>query len=186
MNRLVCLLLLCSISAALMFAAGQPPASASKVFDSQLKMLESEFVPLAEAMPAEKYNFAPTDGEFTGVRTFAQQVSHTAAVIYIVSAALLREKNPSEAGPGENGPANLKTKDDIVKYLKDSIAYGHKAIGTLTDKNLLEQIPSPFDPKSTSSRVGTASIIAWHSFDHYGQMVVYARMNGIVPPASRK
>ena len=98
-------------------AFGADPASPpiSKIFDQQLTNLEREFVPLAEAMPAEKYNFAPTNGEFKGVRTFGQQASHTAAVIYMVSAAVLGEKNPSEAGQNENGPASLKSKDYIVK-----------------------------------------------------------------------
>ena len=157
----------------------------SRIFDGQLSTLEGEVVPLAEAMPTDKYGFAPANGEFKGARTFGQQVSHLAAVIYMVSAAALGEKNPSEPGPGENGPARLKTKDDIVKYLKDSLAYAHQAMRSLTEKNLTEAVPSPFGD-GTMSRVSAASIAVWHSFDHYGQMAVYARLNGIIPPASRR
>ena len=136
-------------------------------------------------MPADKYNFAPTSGEFKGVRTFGQQASHVAAVIYMVSASVLGDKNPSEAGKGENGPASLKTKDDVVKYLKDSIAYGHKAMASLTDRNLTEMVQSAFGDNKVP-RVSMATVAVWHSFDHYGQMVVYARMKGIIPPASRQ
>jgi hypothetical protein len=175
--------LLAGLAARAGLAAEAPPVS--QIFDQQLTSLEHELVPLAEAMPAEKYNFAPTHGEFHGVRTFAQQVSHTAAVIYLVSAAALEEKVPSEAGEGENGPASLKTKDDIVKYLKDSFAYGHKAMASLTQENLTQMVKSAFG-EGKAPRVAMAEVAVWHSFDHYGQMVVYARMNGIVPPASRK
>lgn len=173
------------VFAAATLLAAQPAApTASKIFDGQLSMIEHELVPLAEAMPADKYDFAPTGGEFKGVRTFGQQASHTAAVIYAVAAAVLVEKNPTEMGKDENGPATLKTKEDIVKYLKDAIAYGHKAMATLTESNLLEPVPSAFGSGNVS-RVSMASAAIWHSFDHYGQMVVYARMNGIIPPASR-
>lgn len=173
------------VFAAVTLLAAQPaPPTASKVFDQELTMIEGEFVPLAEAMPADKYDFVPTGGEFKGVRTFGQQVSHAAAVVYAVAAAVLVEKNPTEMGKDENGPATLKTKEDIVKYLKDAIAYGHKAMATLTESNLLEPVPSAFGSRKVP-RMSMASVAIWHSFDHYGQMVVYARMNGIIPPASR-
>jgi uncharacterized damage-inducible protein DinB len=74
----------------------------------------------------------------------------------------------------------LKTKADIIKFLKDSFALGHKAAATLTTQNML-QTPE----KSKSSRLRLATFGVAHAFDHYGQMVEYLRMNGIVPPASR-
>jgi hypothetical protein len=147
-------------------------------------MLEKELVPLAEAMPADKFDFAPTNGEFKGVRTFAQQVRHVATVNNGISAALLGEKLPFDFGKGENGPENLKTKDQIVQYLKDSFAKAHKAAATINDKNAMEVIDGPFGGKS--ARLGPATSMVWHSFDHYGQMAVYLRMNGIIPPASRQ
>src|SRR6266852_4165200 len=94
------------MSAAAVFAADAPSTTVSKIFDGQLRTIEREIVPLAEAMPAEKYSFAPTGGEFKGVRTFAQQMTHVAAVLYAVSANALGEKNPSETGASENGPAS--------------------------------------------------------------------------------
>jgi hypothetical protein len=165
--------------------AADSPVAAGRAFDQQLKMIEGELVSLAEAMPADKYSFAPKQGEFAGVRTFGQQAAHVGAVIYLCAASVLGESVPAEAGPGENGPASLKTKDEIVKYLKGSFLYGHKAMNSVTERNLLESIKSPFG-EGNVPRVTMVTAPVWHSFDHYGQMVVYARMNGIVPPASRK
>ena len=176
---------LCALTLLPAFAADPVAPSVSKVFDQQLSMVEREFVSLVEAMPADKFGFAPTGGEFTSVRTFAQQASHVGFVNYAVSAAVLGEKNPSATGPNENGPTTLKSKDDIVNYLKASFAYAHKAMGTLTDHNLTELVQSAFGNNKTA-RIYMANVTLWHSFDHYGQMVVYARMNGIVPPASRQ
>jgi uncharacterized damage-inducible protein DinB len=165
----------------------QTPASSAnvgKIFDGQLRTIESEFVPLVEAMPADKMNFAPQQGAFKGVRTFGQQATHVATIIYAVSAAALGEKNPTDMGQNENGPASLNTKEAIVRYVKDAFTYGHKAMQNLTTKNLTDPMSSPFG-SGKMARVDAASVAVWHSFDHYGQMVVYARMNGIVPPASR-
>jgi uncharacterized damage-inducible protein DinB len=177
------LALLLAGACGLAFGADAP--SVSKIFDGELTTIENELVPLAEAMPADKYDFAPTHGEFKGVRTFGHQVSHVAAVMYLVSASVLGEKVPAEAGEGEEGPATLKAKDDYVKYLKGAIAYTHKAMNSLTAANLTDMVKPPFGERKVS-RVSMATLPVWHSFDHYGQMVVYARMNGIIPPASRQ
>ena len=167
------------------FVRGGGTPSASEVFDRQLKNTESEFVSLVEAMPADKFSFAPKNGAFTGVRTFALEAKHAAYIIDVVASGLLGEKNPSATGASENGPDNLVNKDQIVKYVKDAFAYAHRAMGTLTNDNLMQQIADPFDPKGKRTRVDAASTVFWHTFDHYGQMVEYARMNNIVPPASR-
>ncbi len=98
----------------------------SQVLNSSVTNVESEFVPAADAMPEDKYSFAPTSGEFKGVRTFGQQIKHVAAVNYILGGAILGEKPPVDTG-GENGPDSVKSKADIMKYLKDSFVYLHKA-----------------------------------------------------------
>ena len=165
-------------------AADAAQGSVSQIYDRELSMVEREVVGLAEAMPADRYDFAPTNGEFKGVRTFGQQMSHIATVNYEVSAGVLGEKSPVGTGKNENGADSLKSKDVIVKYLKDSFAYSHKALGSLTQQNLIEPVASPFGDKTP--RVTLANITLWHTFDHYGQAVVYARMNGIIPPASRQ
>lgn len=155
----------------------------TQVLDRTVTNLEHDFVPAAEAMPEDKFSFAPTNGEFKSVRTFAQQVKHVAAVNYEIAAAILETKPPVEIGD-ESGPASMTTKADILKYVNDSFAYVHKAIQTINEKNLVETVKSPFG-EGKVTRLGLATSVAWHGFDHYGQMVVYLRMNGIVPPASR-
>jgi hypothetical protein len=171
--------------AAISVAANAFEAPLAKAYNSDVTSAEKEIVSLAEAMPADKYNFAPTGGEFTGVRTFALQMRHIATINYLVAAALLGEKNPVEMGKSENGADSLADKDAIVKYLKDSFAYAHKAIDTITEKNVMGEVKSPFG-QGNATRASLATIFAWHSFDHYGQAVVYARMNGVIPPASRR
>jgi hypothetical protein len=104
---------------------------------------------------------------------------------YLVASAILGEKPPVDIG-GENGPDSVKSKADIVKFTKDSFAYVQKAMASLTDSNLVSPpIKSPFGDGQTT-RLGMATLIAGHCMDHYGQMVEYLRMNGIIPPASRQ
>lgn len=153
------------------------------MYDKTVGSAESEIVSLAEAMPADKYNFAPTQGAFQGVRTFGQQVKHLAAVVYLVAAASQGQKPPVDTG-GENGPASAINKNQIVAFLKASFAYAHKAALALTPQNEGDQVQSPFG-KDQVARAEILDVVGWHSFDHYGQMVVYARMNGVIPPASR-
>jgi len=177
---LASLLTLCSFGLA---QAKEEKKTINQVLDSGIKIIEGELVPAAEAMPEEKFGFAPTNGEFKGVRTFAEQIKHVAAINYLVGASILGEKPPVDTN-GEKGPDSVKSKADILKFLKDSFAYAHKAVGSITDANALEPIPSPFGQGKTT-RLGLGSVFPWHGFDHYGQMVEYLRMNGIVPPASR-
>ena len=165
--------------------AQAPPPTVARLYDGPLTSVERQLVGLAEAMPADKYNFAPKDGSFANVRTFAEQIRHIATVNYMCAAAVLKEKSPVEPGPIENGPDTNRTKEQIVKYLKDSFAYAHKAMQSITAENQLEMVPAPFNPGGMTARGAAASIPTSHSFDHYGQMVVYARMNGVVPPASQ-
>jgi len=162
--------------------APQAPATVPSVMDRGLSGVEREFVSAAEAMPEDKYGFAPTTGEFKGVRTFAQQVKHVAAVNYMIFAAMLGEKAPDTGG--ENGPDALKSKAEIVKYLKESFILGHRAMAAMNADNLVEPVANPFGPRP-ATRLALGNSIIGHCFDHYGQMVVYLRMNGIVPPASR-
>lgn len=174
------LLVLCTFGLA---QTKEEKKTTSQVLDGSIKTVEGEFVPAAEAMPEEKYGFAPTNGEFKGVRTFAEQVKHVAASNYLIGAHILGEKPPVDANDGK-GPDSVKSKAEILTYLKDSFAYAHKSVASITDANALEPIPSS-DGKSKTTRLSIAMIFSWHGFDHYGQMVEYLRMNGIVPPASR-
>jgi hypothetical protein len=155
------------------------------VIDYFVTLEETRLVAVADAMPQDKYPFSPTSGEFKGVRTFAQQLKHVAADNYMLGAAILGEKPPADVGD-ETGPDSLRTKADVIQYVKDSFAYLHRAVATIDDKNTVIDSPpiSPM-PKGTATRLGLAVEVLLHTFDHYGQMVEYLRMNGVVPPASR-
>jgi hypothetical protein len=112
------------------------------------KLTEKVIVSAADAMPADKYGFAPTDGEFKGVRTFGQMVKHLSATNYILAAAALGEEPPADAGD-ELGPEAVRTKDEILKYLKASFAYLNKAIEAIGQKTAPVK-SSPISPlKST-------------------------------------
>ena len=158
------------------------PKSLGEALQANLNIAKMEFVSAADAMPEDKYSFAPSNGEFKGVRTFAVQVKHVATANYMFGSLVLGEKPPMELG-GENGPDSIKTKAEIMKFLNDSFDYLNKALMSVTDKNALDMVDSPFGLKM--SRVSFAAFSTAHPFDHYGQMVEYLRMNGIVPPASR-
>jgi uncharacterized damage-inducible protein DinB len=166
--------------------APTPPPTLASVLDGQLTFLEKQFVPAAEAMPADKYDFAPSNGNFAGVRTFALEATHVGTANFGFFSIMLGQDPPpgvSLAGAG-NGPATLRTKAQIVQYLKDSFALGHKALATVTAENALSPIPhSPV--ASMNNRLALATFILQHDADHYGQMVEYLRLNGIVPPASQ-
>jgi uncharacterized damage-inducible protein DinB len=136
-------------------------------------------------MPADKYGFAPTDGEFKGVRTFGQMVKHLSATNYILAAAALGEEPPADAGD-EVGPEAVRTKAEIFNYLKGSFAYLDKAIEAIGQKSTPVKT-SPISPLKSAEATRLALVVESlvHAFDHYGQMVEYLRMNGVVPPASR-
>lgn len=174
-------------------AAGAPPPQQSQqpspptivsALDRDISAVEKQIVDVAEAMPEDKYSFSPEalnipGAVYKGVRTFAVQVKHVAASNYFIWSPLTGEKL-SEGLKDGNGPENVKTKADIIKFLKESFALGHKAAATLTAENMLQ---NPEHSKSSRLRLATFGVA--HAFDHYGQMVEYLRMSGIVPPASR-
>jgi uncharacterized damage-inducible protein DinB len=183
-NRLgFCVLALAALGAAQNPKNKDEHRTVAEVLDHTVSNMEHEFVPAAEAMPEDKFDFVPSNGEFKGVRSFGEQIKHVAAVNYIFGAAILGEKVPVDVGD-ESGPASMKTKAEILAYLKESLTYVHKAIQTINEKNLVEPMKSPFG-EGKVTRLSLATSVAAHGFDHYGQMVEYLRMNGIVPPASR-
>src|SRR5215813_6018720 len=163
-----------------------PPTIASAI-DREISIVEKELIDAAEAMPEDKFDFSPEKlnlpgSDYKGVRTFAAQLKHIAASNYLIWSPITGEKPPDTVNDGK-GPDNMKTKAEIIKYLKDSFAFGHKAVATLNSSNLVEPITSGSGKQTT--RLFLATFAPAHCFDHYGQMVEYLRMNGIVPPASR-
>jgi len=163
----------------------QAPATVASVVDHDISAIEKQILDVAEAMPEEKYNFSPESltipgSDYKGVRSFAVQLKHVATSNYFIWWRLTGEKLPEGLGDDGNGPATMKTKAEIIKFLKDSYALGHRAAATLTPENMLQ---SPQGSKSTRLRLAEFGIS--HANDHYGQLIEYLRMNGIVPPASR-
>src|SRR5262249_25867763 len=163
-----------------------PPTIASAI-DREISLVEKEVVEAAEAMPENKFDFSPEKlnlpgSDYKGVRTFGEQLKHIAASNYLIWSPITGEKPPDTVNEGK-GPDNMKAKADIIKYVKDSFAFGHKAVATLNESNLVQPITRPNRPPTT--RLFLATFAPAHCFDHYGQMVEYLRMNGIVPPASR-
>jgi len=178
-----CLLATASVLALAQAAApAKPPVGTpippAQVYGHLLTMLESEFVGAAEAMPEDKFDFAPptTAGEFKGVRTFSAQVKHVAEANYFFF-----------GGPGfteaddkvkSDAIEKLKSKAEIIQALKDSFTQAHTYVDAITPDNAFVQT-------ANGTRGGMAAFGIAHFMDHYGQMVEYLRMNGIVPPASR-
>ena len=152
---------------------------------SLLKVVEKEIISAVDAMPADKFGFAPTDGEFKGVRTFGQMVKHFSATNNILAAAALGEEPPADAGD-ELGPENVRTKAEILAYLKGSFVHLDKAVEAIGQTNIPVNA-SPISPlkRGEVTRVALITETLLHAYDHYGQMVEYLRMNGVVPPASR-
>jgi len=163
-----------------------PPTIASSI-DREISLVEKEVLEAAEAMPDNKFDFSPEKlnipgSDYKGVRTFGEQLKHIAASNYLIWSPITGEKPPDNVNDGK-GPDNMKAKADIIKYVKDSFAFGHKSVSTLNSSNLVEPITSGSGRPTT--RLFLATFAAAHCFDHYGQMIEYLRMNGIVPPASR-
>ena len=152
----------------------------SQVMDFWVTDTERLIVPAADAMPEAKYSFAPSDGEFYGVRTFAEQVKHLAAANYQLAAATLGEEPPAGTDH-ETAPDSVKTKAQVMDYLKGSFATLHRAAVALSENNMDDPIPS----KGNRTRLLMLIDAVVHSSNHYGQMVEYLRINDIVPPASR-
>lgn len=164
--------------------APKTEATVGTAFNSTYQWVAGQFMGAADAMPEDKFDFAPTQGEFKGVKTYAQQVKHVSAINYFLGSILLGEKPPVDIGDPEMGPADLKTKAEILKFMKESFAYSSKALKSLTAANATKEVKNPF-MDGMLTLAGIANLISFHGMDHYGQMVVYLRMNGIIPPASR-
>ncbi|HKV81974.1 MAG TPA: DinB family protein [Candidatus Sulfotelmatobacter sp.] len=144
----------------------------------------------AEAMPEDKWDFRPAPGMFKNekpefgpaeVRTFREQVKHVACSNFAFAAELDGEKPPE--GCDKNGPSPAHTKAELLTYLRDSFTALKKSLNAISVKNMFDPIEGPYAGPNT--RLGLAEVCVWHDADHYGQMAVYLRLNGIVPPSSR-
>jgi uncharacterized damage-inducible protein DinB len=182
----------CCLLAASSLAIGQGTGAAqtatpADAVNAQLSLIEGEMMGAVKAMPAEKYSFAPNAANFvpsqktvypSGIRTFAQQATHVAEANYFFFSTMSGVKPDVDM----KGILKLTQKDEVVAALAASFAFGHKAISTLTPANAFEVLKS--DEPGLQTRATLSTFAVAHAFDHYGQMVEYLRMNGIVPPAS--
>lgn len=151
----------------------------AKALDKNYARLERQLLQVADAMPADGYSFRPT----AQGRSFGEQLRHIGAVQWVVGAGLLNEDPPVDVGDGDTGPLSATAKSEILKYVADSFVYFRHAIKTCNESNALETIPHPFDRQNTrTERLALIVSYAGHGWEHYGQMVVYLRISGIVPP----
>jgi len=188
MTRFSALYLGIALLASALFAQAQTqpaqPTTLASMVDREVSAVEKQVVDAAEAMPEDKFNFTPESlripgDDYKGVRSFAVQVKHIASSNYFLWSPITGDAVPAMIKDG-NGPADMKSKAEIVKLLKDSFALGHKAAATLTPENMLQPFAPGKGPRLDRTEFGVA-----HAYNHYGQMVEYLRMNGIIPPASR-
>ncbi len=183
MKRIFVLIAVVAMCVTGMNAQGAPGSVISPAdgFNAALSTTESQMMMLMKVMPAEKYEFAPSQAIFVpsqktsydGVRAFGGLILHVAQANYVMAARLSGLKPDVDM----KSLAGLKTKDEIDAALAASFAFLHKAIGTLTIDNAFQSVGS-------TSRVVTAAASLAHTSDEYGQMVEYLRMNGLTPPSS--
>ena len=183
-SLLIISLLTSTLSSQVQTHPSQAAATLTSVVDHEISAIEEQVIDAAEAMPEDKFNFTPESltipgDDYKGVRSFAVQVKHIASSNYFLWSPVTGDAVPANIKDG-NGPVEMKSKAEIMKFLKDSFALGHKAAAKLTPENMLQ----PYAP-GKGPRLGRVEFGVAHAYNHYGQMVEYLRMNGIVPPASR-
>lgn len=165
-------------------AGAQAPVKEQTMVSAVLpvwQMIERSMIGVAEAMPEDKWSFAPRDGAFTNVRTFGEQIKHVACGNFAFFQEIEQKTPPT--GCEKGGPDPARTKAELLKYLRESFAYATKVMKAMTPANVLDPAGGPYGGQST--RLGLTTLAVWHASDHYGQMVVYLRMNGVVPPGSQ-
>jgi len=194
--RIAALLILCGLAQGAVGKSKTPQESASKSATQQddipksiadsvsftLQFAEGNFLGVAEAMPENKYSFVPTNGKFEDARSFGEQVKHVACAQFAFFNEFEGKKPPDDCEKGGHEPA--RTKSELIKYLKDSFDYSNHVLATLTAKNALDRVEGRYAGPNT--KLGISVVAVWHITDHYGQLVEYLRMNGIVPPMTQK
>jgi len=194
--RVATLLVICGIALSAVGKSGTPQNSATKEaaqpddipksiaesVSGTLQFAEGNFIGLAEAMPEDKYSYIPAVGKFDGVRSFGEQVKHVACAQFAFFNEFEGKKPPEDCEKGGHDPA--KTKAELIKYLKDSFDYSNRVLATLTANNALDRVEGRYAGPNT--KLGISVVAVWHITDHYGQLVEYLRLNGIVPPFTQK
>jgi DinB superfamily len=161
---------------------GDVPTTVADSIAESLKFIEGSLVGVADAMPEDKYGYIPTAGKFDDARSFGEQIKHVACAQFAFFNEFEGKKPPEACERGGHDPA--KTKAELVSYLKASFDYSNRVIATLTPENTVDRVEGRYAAPNT--KLGISVVSVWHLADHYGQLVEYLRMNGIVPPMTQK
>ncbi len=186
-HRLFTVAFLAAAFGCCVFAApAQAQSDAAQSVLQSVTRFQNEMLGMAEAMPADKYDFAPTkatfapgsSAEFATVRTYGQELTHVASMPFSMLPQFGVKPDPAI---DPKSFASLTAKDDIVNALKESFAYENKVIATITPENAFK----PTGPRG-ATLMGTLIMMFSDYGDHYGQMVEYLRMNGMIPPSTAR
>jgi hypothetical protein len=158
-------------------AAVKPADPELKVVVDSWNEIGRKLIAMAEDFPEDKYDFKPTPAQ----RTFAEQLLHAAGANYYFINPVMGQKAPSEEDPKRD---QYKTKADVVAFVKKSFADGTAAIKSKGEKGLTNTIDDPFAHQKVRVLDYAYGFIE-HCGEHYGQLVGYYRMSGLVPPESR-
>jgi uncharacterized damage-inducible protein DinB len=159
-------------------AGAQPKVvSESKAVLDQWNDIGRKLIAMAEDFPEDKYEFKPNPAQ----RTFAEQLLHASGVNYYFTNVVKGEKPPAEENPKRE---LFKSKADIVAYVKKAFADGAEAIKAKGDKGMSDRVTDPYSHDSVRVADYAYGFIE-HDGEHYGQLVGYYRVAGLVPPESR-
>lgn len=172
MKRLILLMLVC----APMLATAQPPTTIQEAAIGSLMYTEGRIVQLAEAIPAEKYDWRPAEG----VRSIAESIMHVAAGNYFIT--MTAGHTPPEGIDIMTLEKSVTAKSDVIAALKKSYEYARAGVQGFTKKQLDNMVEFPF-PGEYNTR-SALMIVTGHCEEHMGQLIAYARMNDIIPPWS--
>jgi hypothetical protein len=156
-------------------AAVKPADPELKVVLDSWNEIGHKLVAMAEDFPEDKYDFKPTPAQ----RSFAEQLLHAAGANYFFTNPVMGKEPPAGEDPKRE---NYKTKADIVAFVKKSVADGAAAIQSKGEKGLNSTVPYAHQETRV---LDIAYGLIEHSGEHYGQLVVYYRLSGLVPPESR-
>jgi hypothetical protein len=174
-------LLWIAICAPALFAQSEIPKSIAESVGNTLRMAEGQLLGVAEAMPEAKYSFIPTAGKFDDARSFGEQIKHVACSQFGFFKEIEGKTPPESCERG--GPSKAKNKAELIQYLRDSFDYGNRVLANING-DPLARVEGRYAGPNT--RLGIAVTAVWHITDHYGQLVEYLRMNGIVPPVTQR
>jgi uncharacterized damage-inducible protein DinB len=154
----------------------KPPDRPSKVVLDSWNDIGRKLIAMAEDFPEDKYDFKPTPAQ----RSFAEQLLHMAGANYYFTNPVIGQKPPT----GDPKRDQYKTKADVVAFVKKSFADGAAAIQAKGDTGMSELVVDPFGHQQDRISDLAYGFIE-HDGEHYGQLVVYYRLSGLVPPESR-